>query len=125
MTKEEWDMLNNLNNENIITKSQMYEKLQPDKILGDSFAKTINYHGVHNNFCLDIPEIMEEERIQQERKDDIAKFTQLAMSDFDNLSHNDLVDELFRESGFMSAYEDEIISSLSTNEQLLNDIGLL
>ena len=53
-------MLNNLNNndENIITKSQIYEKVQLDKVIDDSFAKTINYYGIHSNFCLDIPEII-------------------------------------------------------------------
>ena len=38
-------MFNNLNNKDIITKSQVYEQIQPNKILGDSFAKTINCNG--------------------------------------------------------------------------------
>lgn len=121
-------MLNNLNNfdnKNIITKSQMYEKLQPDKVLGDSFAKTINYHGIHSNFCLDIPEIIEEEKKQQQRRDDIAKFTKLAISDLDNNSHNELVEKLFSDKEIMSLYTDEVISNLLANDQLLNDIGLL
>ena len=124
---EMWRMLNNLNNynnENIITKSQMYEQTQPDKVLGDSFAKTINYHGIHSNFCLDIPEIIEEEKRQQERRDDIAKFTKLAVSDLENDSHNKLVEKLFSDKEFLSVYTDDIISSLSSNEQLLRDIGL-
>ena len=56
-------MFNNLNNENIITKSQMYEQMLPAKILGDSFAKTLSYDGIKSNFCLDIPEILEEEGV--------------------------------------------------------------
>lgn len=118
-------MFNNLNNENIITKSQMYEQLQPNKILGDSFAKTINYHGIHNNFCLDIPEIIEEEKRQQQRRDDIAKFTKLATSDIENTSHNKLVEKLFADKSFMKSYTDEILNSLSSDKQFLNDIGLL
>lgn len=117
-------MFNNLNNENIITKSQMYEKMQPDKILGDSFAKTINYHGIHSNFCLDIPEIIEEEQKHQQRRDDIAKFTKLAISDLDDNSHIKMVEDLFANPNIMSEYENEILSSLSTNKQLLNDLGL-
>ena len=103
----------------------MYEKMQPDKNLGVSFAKTLNYQGIHSNFCLDIPEIIEEEQRQQERRDDIAKFTKLAISDFENTSHNDLVKDLMSDEDFMKMYEDEIFAELSTNEQLLNDIGLL
>ena len=118
-------MFNNLNKENIITKSQMYEQMLPDKILGDSFAKTISYHGIQNNFCLDIPEILEEEQRQQERRDDIAKFTKLAISDIDNNSHNKLVEELFSDVELDALFKDNIISSLSTNEQLLSDLDLL
>ena len=117
-------MLNNLNNENIITKSQMYEKVQPNKILGDSFAKTINYYGIHNNFCLDIPEIIEEEKRQQQRRDDIAKFTKIAISDMENDSHNQLVEDLFSDESFLAQYSDEILSELCSNEQFLNDLAL-
>lgn len=118
-------MLNNLNNENIITKSQMYEKMLPDKILGDNFAKTINYHGIHNNFCLDIPEILEEEKKHQQRRDDIAKFTKLAISDMDNLSHELMVKELFSDESILADYEQGILSELTTNEQLLADLGII
>lgn len=118
------NIFNNSDNENIITKSQMYEKMQPNKILGDSFAKTINYQGIHSNFCLDIPEILEEEKRHQQKRDDIAKFTKLAISDLDDNSHIKMVEELFSNPEIMSEYESEIISSLADNDQLLNDLGL-
>ena len=103
----------------------MFEKTLPNNILGDRFAKTINCHGIHNNFYLDIPEIIEEEKRIQERKDDIARFTKLAISDMENDSHNKMVEELFCMPEFMMEYEDEILNSLSNNSQLLQDIGLL
>jgi len=118
-------MFNNLNKENIITKSQMYEQMLPDKILGDNFAKTINYQGIHNNFCLDIPEIIEEEQRQQERRDDIARFTKLALSDVDSEIDDMLIDNLFKTKNVKDLFDDEVISSLSTNEELLSDLGLL
>ena len=102
----------------------MYEKMLPDNILGDNFAKTINYHGIHNNFCLDIPEILEEEKKYQQKRDDIVKFTKLAMSDMDNLSHELMVKELFADESVMAEYEQEILSELSINEQFLVDLGL-
>ena len=120
-----WVMFNNLNKDNIITKSQLFEQIQPDKILGDSFAKTINYQGIHSNFCLDIPEIIEQEKRKQERKDDIAKFTKLATSDIEDTSHNDRVKQLFSDKEALKEYENEIISSLCSDSQLLNDLGLL
>ena len=103
----------------------MFERMQPNKILGNSFAKTINCYGIHNNFCLDIPEIIEEEKALQERKNDIAKFTKLATSDIENTSHNKLVEKLFRDKSLLNEYENQILLSLSSNEQFLNDLGLL
>ena len=118
-------MFNNLNNENIITKSQMYEQMCPAKIIGDSFAKTVSYDGIKNNFCLDIPEILEAEQRQQERINDIEKFTKLAISDIENTSHNCMVNDLFLQEGISDIFDDEVFASLSTNEQLLSDLGLL
>lgn len=122
-------MLNNIsdsfNNKDIITKSQMYEQMSPDTISSDSFAKTINYQGIHYNFCLDKPEIIEEEKRRQEYREDVKKFTRLAMSDIENESHNDLVKKVLGDSVILDVYNDEIMSDLATNEQLLNDIGLL
>jgi hypothetical protein len=117
-------MFNNFNKQNIITKSQMYEQTSPNNLLGENFAKTISYHGIQNNFCHDIPEIIEEEQRQQERRNDIAKFTKLAISDMENTSHNELVEKLFAQNE-MTQFDDEIIKSLSTNSKLLNDLGLL
>jgi len=118
-------MFNNLNSDNIITKSQIFERVQPNKILGDSFAKTVNYYGIHNNFCLDIPEIIEDEKNLQERSNDIAKFTKLATSDIENTSHNELVEKLFADKTIMKEYESKILSSLTSNTQFLSDLGLL
>ena len=118
-------MLNNLNNkENIITKSQIFNKLQLGKVICDSFAKTINYFGIHSNFNLDIPEIIEEEKRQQERRDDVKRFTKLAVSNPENLSHNRLVQDLLSDETVLDEYQDQILATLSTDEQLLKDLGL-
>ena len=103
----------------------MYEKMLPDKILGDSFAKTINCNGIHNNFCLDIPEIIEEEKRHQERKNDISKFTKMVISDLNTAEDEKKIEELLKDESVMKAYTDDVISSLSSNSQLLNDLGLL
>lgn len=101
----------------------MYENTEPNKVLSENFAKTINCHGIHNNFCLDIPEILEEEKKQQERRDDIARFTKLAISDIENTSQNQLVEKLNIDIP-LSEYENELIKKLSKNGQLLDDLGV-
>lgn len=117
------DMFNNLNN-NIISKSQLHEKIAQNSISEDIFAKTVSYSGIQNNFHIDIPEILIYEKELQERKNDIQKFTNLVMSDMDNLSHNDLVMELFKNGLINSEYEQIALAELSTNESLIKDLQL-
>ena len=47
------------------------------------------------------------------------------MSDIENESHNKLVEDLFSNGNVTDLFEDEVISSLATNQELLNDLGLL
>lgn len=54
---------------------------------------------------------------------DINKFTKIATSDKEDLSHLDIMRELFGD-GVVDAFEDEIISKLVTNEKLRDDLGL-
>ena len=90
----------------------------------DLFAKTISYSGIQNNFHIDIPEILSYEKQLEDRKNDIKKFTELAISDVENLSHNDLVMEIYKNGFCGSEFESEILSELSNNEKLLKDLGL-
>lgn len=117
------DMFNNLNND-IISKSQLHEKIAQNAVSEDIFAKTVSYSGIQNKFHFDIPEILIYEKELQDRKNDIQKFTELVMSDLDNLSHNDMVMELFKNELSYSEYENAILSELSINENLLRDLGI-
>lgn len=116
-------MFNSFNND-IITKSQMHEKIAQNAVSEDIFAKTVSYSGIQNKFHFDIPEILIYEKELQDRKNDIQKFTELVISDADNLSHNDMVMELFKNESSYSEYENAILSELSINENLLRDLGI-
>lgn len=59
-----------------------------------------------------------------EKQHDIKKFSQLVLSDPENLSHNNLVDELFN-SGTLDPLEDEKLEKLADNKRFLRDLGLL
>lgn len=56
-----------------------------------------------------------------ERKTDINNFTRLALSDPENTSHNQIVDELFDGKNPLS---DEVLFDLSENKRFLDDLGL-
>jgi len=59
-----------------------------------------------------------------ERKTDISNFTRLALSNPENTSHNEIVDELFGKEGVVDPFSDDALFSLTDNEKFLKDMGL-
>ena len=54
---------------------------------------------------------------------DINKFNKVAMSDLDNTSHLDKMQELF-DDGVIDVYEDDVLKELVTNSKLWDDLEL-
>ena len=58
-----------------------------------------------------------------QRDCDINKFNKIAMSDMDDLSHLQRMNELFAE-GVVDVFEDDVLSSLAENSKLWEDLEL-
>lgn len=59
-----------------------------------------------------------------ERNCDIRNFTKLALSNPENQSHNEIMDELFSQ-GVIDPSDDEKLMELSNNSRFLRDLGLI
>ncbi len=59
-----------------------------------------------------------------EKKCDVKNFTKLVLSDPENTSHNDIVNELFSK-GIIDPTDDEKLLELSDNKRFLRDLGLI
>ncbi len=59
-----------------------------------------------------------------EKNCDIKNFSKLVLSDPENTSHNQLVEELFKK-GAVDPLEDEKLEKLADNSRFLRDLGLL
>ena len=59
-----------------------------------------------------------------EKQSDINKFTELALSNPENESHNGLMQDLF-DSGVSDPFEDLKLAQLADNQKFLKDLGLL
>lgn len=59
-----------------------------------------------------------------ERKTDVKNFTKLVLSDPENKSHNDIVDDLFSKGSATDPFNDDNLFELSHNEKFLKDLGL-
>ena len=56
-----------------------------------------------------------------QRDCDINKFNKIAMSDPTDFSHLEMMNELFAE-GVVDVFEDDVLSSLSSNQKLWDDL---
>ena len=59
-----------------------------------------------------------------EKNCDIKNFSKLVLSDTENTSHIDMMEEM-RARGVVDPFEDEKLAELADNEKFLRDLGLL
>ena len=80
-------------------------------------------YGINNNPYVDKSEISANAIELFQRDCDINKFNKLAMSDSDDLTHLERMNEIFSE-GVVDVFEDDVLSSLVTNSKLWDDLEL-
>lgn len=73
---------------------------------------------------VDIKKLSEKALELYEKQSDINKFTELALSDPENSSHNNLMQDLFND-GIVDPLEDLKLEQLADNQKFLKDLGLL
>ncbi len=108
---------------NIALSSRLIQQESLNNILGSSTASTTSESAVDSNFLIDSSDISSQAMQMFQKEQDIMNFTQLAMSDMDDLSHNEMVEQLFSE-GITDVFEESAIAALSSNSSLLDDLGL-
>ena len=118
-------MLNNINDNN---KEDLLQTPLSDRTLGANNIRFVNRNAYSSNpytqgLYIDKTDISDMAMRLVERDNDIKKFTQLAMSDADDNSHMALMDELFAQ-GVSDPFEDDVLSALSENSDLWDDLGL-
>lgn len=118
-------MLNNIDNNsnNLSLNSQLVQQDSLNRILGTGAARSNNNAIDNSNFLIDSSDISNRAMEMYERENDVKKFTELATSDQENTSHNEMVQELFSK-GVVDVFEDSMIAALSTNQSLLDDLNL-
>ncbi len=117
-------MFNNINNEN---NGLLYNSSQ----LGNA-SNVINLASIRanlqkNNYAsapyIDSSEISSNAMELFQKDLDINKFTKIAASDKEDISHLDRMKEIFDE-GVVDVFEDDVLSSLVTNQKLWDDLML-
>ena len=99
---------------------------QIDRQIGVSSVATnpINnpYRNIDKNLLIDETAISDEAVNLYQKEQDVQKFTNLMMSDPNDMSHEDIIDSLFSK-GLSDPFSDETLQELAGNKNLLGDLG--
>ena len=115
-------MFNNINENNeFLYNSQLDKQTNVVNLAALRANAQKNAYSINSNPYVDRSEISAS-AIELFQKDcDINKFNKIAMSDSEDLSHLDRMNELFAQ-GVIDVFEDDVISSLVTNSKLWDDL---
>lgn len=81
------------------------------------------YKNIDKSLLIDETAISDEAVNLYQKEQDVKEFNSLAMSDPEDLSHEEIIAGLFNK-GVSDPYSDEIVEELSTNSKLLEDLSL-
>lgn len=116
-------MFNNINDNNPFLKAQLESQNNVVNLALMRMNQTKSSAVNKNDLYVDSSEISSN-AIKLFQKDcDIKKFNKIAMSDPDDLSHLEIMKELFA-NGVIDAYEDDIIPEVADSLKLWNDLEL-
>ena len=117
-------MFNNINDNNeYLYNSQLDKQSNIINLAAMRANAHKNAYSANSNPYVDRSEISSNALELFQRDCDINKFNKIALSDSDDLSHLDRMNELFSQ-GVIDVFEDDVLSSLVTNSKLWDDLGL-
>lgn len=111
-----------------INISDDLKKAQLDKQLGAVNGVATNpinnpYKNADKNLLIDETAISNEAINLYQKEQDVTQFNQLAMSDPQDLSHEEIIANLF-DKGVNDPFSDESLQELAGNQRLLDDLSL-
>ena len=111
-------MFNNINNENNLYNSQLNSA---NNIINLAQIRSALNKSNTTNPYVDKTEISSDAMKLFQKDLDVKKFTEIAISDKEDLSYLQRMQELFK-SGVVDVYEDDVLSQLVTNSKLWDDL---
>lgn len=118
-------MFNNINDNNsdLLYNAQLERQSNIVNLAALRANASKNAYAVNTNPYVDKSEISANAMELFQKDCDINKFNKIAMSNSDDFSHLDRMQELFSE-GVIDVFEDDVLSSLVTNSKLWDDLEL-
>jgi hypothetical protein len=115
-------MLNSVNLNEELNNSQLSEQNSVSSVVTNPINNN-PYQNSDKNLLIDETAISNEAITLYQKDQDISNFNKIAMSDPQDLSHEEIIANLFS-NGVSDPLSDEAAEGLSTNQKLLNDLSL-
>lgn len=112
-------MLNGINNE--VNSSSLDNKISVNGVVTNPINNP--YKNIDRSLLIDETAISDEAVNMYQKEQDINQFNKLAMSDPEDLSHEEIIAGLFN-NGVSDPLSEDMAGELSDNQQLLEDLGL-
>lgn len=115
-------MLNGINNINDdLNNAQLEQQLGVSGVATNPISNP--YKNIDRNLLIDETAISDEAVNLYQKEQDVKQFTALAMSNPEDMSHEDIVAGLFNK-GVTDVFSDEALESLSSNQDLMGDLDI-
>ena len=114
-------MLNGITHNEELNNSQLNNQLGVSGVVTNPINNP--YKNVDKNLLIDETAISNDAVNLYQKEQDVKQFNNLAMSDPQDLSHEDIISNLF-DKGVSDPFSDEALTSLSGNQKLLDDLSL-
>ena len=117
-------MFNNINDNNeYLYNSQLDKQNNIINLAALRANAQKSAYAINSNPYVDRSEISANAIEMFQRDCDINKFNKIAMSDSEDFSHLERMQELFSE-GVVDVFEDDVLSNLATNSKLWDDLEI-
>lgn len=114
-------MVNGVNLNDELNQSKLNEQIGISGVVTNPINNP--YKNIDRNLLIDETAISDEAVNLYTKEQDVKQFNNLAMSDPDDLSHEEIISNLFNK-GVTDPLSDEALQELSGNKKLLNDLSL-
>lgn len=113
-------MLDRINLNDELSNSQLNSQMGVSGVATNPINNP--YKNIDRSLLIDETAISDEAVNLYQKEQDVKQFTSLAMSDPDNLSHEEIIANLFS-NGVSDPFSDESIQELAGNQKLLDDLS--
>lgn len=113
-------MLNGVNNKEGILNSQLDKQTEVSSVVTNPLKSP--YQNLDKSLLIDETAISNQAINLYQKEQDIKQFANLAMSDPEDMSHEEILANLF-DKGVVDPFSDDVFGALSQNQKLWNDLA--